>query len=50
MLKRFRLIFTATLMMVLAYAALGQRPRSINQETDGSATKTATPPPVVSAL
>jgi hypothetical protein len=49
MLKRFRLIFTATLMMVLAYAALAQRPRSINQETDGSTTKTATPPPVVSA-
>ena len=44
MLKRFRPIFTATLMMVLAYAALGQRPRSINQETDGS-TKTTTPPP-----
>jgi len=49
MLNRFRLIFTATLMMVLAYAVTGQRPRSMNQETDGSTTKTATPPPVVSA-
>jgi hypothetical protein len=44
MLKRLKLIFTATLMMVLAYAVFGQRPRSMNQETDGS-TKTATPPP-----
>jgi len=44
MLKRFRLIFTATLMLVLAHAVLGQRPRSMNQETDGS-TKITTPPP-----
>jgi len=45
MLKRSRLIFTATLMMVLAYAAFGQRPRSMNQETDSATTKPATPPP-----
>ncbi len=44
MLKNSRLVFTAFLMMVLAYTALGQRPRSINQDTDGAA-KTATTPP-----
>jgi hypothetical protein len=45
MLKPFRLVFTATLMMVLAYAVPGQRPRSMNQETDSAATKPAPPPP-----
>lgn len=44
MLKRSRLVFTAALMMGLAYTAPGQRPRSMNQDTDGSA-KTNTPPP-----
>jgi len=44
MLKKSRLVFTAALMIVLAYAASGQRPRSINQNTDGSA-KTTTPAP-----
>ena len=43
MLKRSRLVFVATLVMVFACAAHGQRPRSINQETDASA-KTSTPP------
>lgn len=45
MLKRFRLIFTATLMMVLAYAVLGQRPRSMNQEADSSPKTTMPAPP-----
>lgn len=44
MLKRSRLLFTAALMMVLAYAAFGQRPRSINQQAD-STTRTTTPAP-----
>ena len=44
MLKRSRLVTMAALIMVLTYAAPGQRPRSTNQDTDGSA-KTTTPTP-----
>lgn len=42
MIKRSRLITMAVLVMILAYAAPGQRPRSIDQETNASAN---TPPP-----
>jgi hypothetical protein len=44
MLKKSRLLFTASIIVVLAYAASGQRPRSMNQDADGSA-KTTTPAP-----
>lgn len=37
MLKRSSLATTAALVMALSYAASGQRPRSISQDTDGSA-------------
>ena len=51
MLKRSRLVTMAALIMVLAYAAPGQRPRSSNQDNDGSAKKTApTPPPAPSTV
>ena len=42
MLKRFRLVAIAILVILSAYAAPAQRPRGINQETD---TSTPTPPP-----
>jgi len=42
MLKRFRLVAIAVLVILSAYAAPAQRPRGINQETD---TSTPTPPP-----
>ncbi len=42
MLKGSRLVTMAVLVMASAYAAPGQRPRTMNQETDASA---KTPPP-----
>jgi hypothetical protein len=46
MLKRSRLVTLAALILALSYAAPGQRPRSVSQDTDGSArTTTPAPPP-----
>src|SRR5260370_8946333 len=51
MLNRSELVTIAGLIMVLAYAAPGQRPRSSNQDNDGSAKKTApTPSPAPSTV
>ena len=44
MLRRFNLLFALALMLGLAFIALGQRPRSMNQEADNS-TKPASPAP-----
>lgn len=51
MLKRSRLVTMAALIIVLAYAAPGQRPRSTNRDNDGSAKQTApTPSPAPSTV
>ena len=45
MLKGFRLVTMALLVMVSALAAPGQRPRAMNQETDSAKTPPAPPAP-----